>query len=82
MLYIISTSAVEGCLLVHAELATQTKIISMGCSPHEYIATPSAPIAGSAYVLAAMMSMCCHAALLCLWLQPTKAIGLHDGGQR
>ena len=26
--------------------------------------------------------VCCHAALLCLWLQPTKAIGLHDGGQR
>ena len=52
--------------------------------PMSGIATPSAPIAGSAYVLATMMSMCasCHAALLCLWLQPTKAIGLHDGGQR
>ena len=26
--------------------------------------------------------VCCPAALLCLWLQHTKAIGLHDGGQR
>ena len=41
------------------------------------IATPSAPIAGSAYVLATMMSMC--AVML-----PCFAFGysLHDGGQR
>ena len=30
VLYIISTSAVEGRLLVHAGLATETEIISMG----------------------------------------------------
>ena len=30
VLYIISASAVEGRLLVHAGLATQTEIISMG----------------------------------------------------
>ena len=53
--------------------------------PMSGIAIPSAPIAGSAYVLATICDdehVCCHAALLCLWLQPTKAIGLHDGGQR
>ena len=58
VLYIISASAVEGRLLVHAGLATETEIISMGGAPMSGIATPSAPIAGSAYVLATMMSMC------------------------
>ena len=33
VLYIISASAVEGRLLVHAGLATQTEIISMGEQP-------------------------------------------------
>ena len=57
VLYIISASAVEGHLLVHAGLATETEIISMGA---RLGMQPSHlhQIAGSAYVLATMMSMC------------------------
>ena len=67
VLYIISASAVVGRLLVHAGLATETDIIIYilslvwqvrDAAPMSGIATPSAPIAGSAYVLATMMSMC------------------------
>ena len=79
VLYIISASAVEGRLLVHAGLATETEIIS----PHVW---NSYPICTNSRICLCLSNddehVCCHAALLCLWLQPTKAIGLHDGGQR
>ena len=75
-------SAVESRLLVHVGLATQTGYRDVG--PKSGIATPSAPIAGSACLCLSNDNehVCCHAALLCLWLQPIKFIGLHDGGQR
>ena len=86
VLYIISASAVAGRLLVHAGLATETEIISMGgmgMQPHVW---NSHPICTNSWVCLCLSNddehVCCHAALLCLWLQPTKAIGLHDGGQR
>ena len=89
VLYFISASTVEGRLLVHAGLATETEINSMDYGRSGDAAPMSAwnshPICTNSWICLCLSNddehVCCHAALLCLWLQPTKAIGLHDGAR-